>query len=119
METMMLVAVGAIVLVAFVVVLRRLARDNEPVKAGYVDGTTHVWVDKDLTSEQIRKLTAALRTAYAEEGPQPGDEGLYAARGMSGDALPPSWHETERLRKKHREQERARKKRQKNRKGGR
>jgi hypothetical protein len=102
METVIWVAVGAIVLLAFVLVLRRLARDAEPVKV-----EAQVW----------RPTHAELRAAYAEDGL------VYEApRGMSSDAQPPSWQEQERTRKARREQERERKRRQKQRrklKGGR
>lgn len=88
------VTFGAIVLFAFVVILRRLARDNEPVEP----------------TEVGRVL----------DTPQPGSRWLRAV-GRADEITDAqlSWHEQERLRKKHSEQERARKKRQKNRKGGR
>lgn len=92
MGTILYVAIGTIVLVAFVVVLRRLARDNEPVQE----------VERRPTRDELLEANAVYERDY-----------------MSSDALPPSWRETERLRKKHREQERARKRRQRNRKGGR
>lgn len=96
MTTLVLVAIGAIVLVAFVVVLRRLARVNEPVQVEH-EGKVYT--------------LAPNREDGFYDTPELTKDGLFIK-----PLVPLTWHEQERLRRKHREQERARKKRQKNRK---
>lgn len=120
MGTVIWIAIGAIVLLAFVVVLRRLARNVEPVRAGYVDGSTHVWVDKDLTPEQLRTLAHTL-LGRAEcdridhkmaHELTPAEYRFRYGRDPEGDAYPfaqatgLTWPEKERQRRRRRRQKR-------------
>ncbi len=99
---MIWVAVGAIVLLALVLVLRRLARDAEPVKVEH--------------EGKLYTLAPNMEGDFYDT-PELTKDGLFIK-----PFVPSTWQEMERYRQKRREQERERKKRQKQRrklKGGR